>query len=87
MQGTSKRTYQQIAEELDSLGGTLNAATGADALTVDASVLAENADKMLALMSDVSRNAIFPAERAESPQAEPQADADGAAFAARLHGE
>src|SRR5580704_2558823 len=34
MQGTSKRTYQQIAEELDSLGGTLSAATGADALTV-----------------------------------------------------
>jgi zinc protease len=60
MQGTSKRTYQQIAEELDSLGGTLSAATGADALTLDASVLAENTAKMLALMSDVSRNAVFP---------------------------
>jgi zinc protease len=60
MQGTSKRTYQQIAEELDSLGGTLNAATGADALTIDASVLAENAGRMLALVSDVSRNAVFP---------------------------
>src|ERR1700733_16024424 len=35
MQGTTRRTYQQIAEELDSLGGTLNAATGADALTVE----------------------------------------------------
>jgi zinc protease len=61
MQGTSKRTYQQIAEELDSLGGSLSAATGADALTVEASVLAENSSKMLALVSDISRNAIFPA--------------------------
>ena len=60
MQGTSKRTYQQIAEELDSLGGTLTAATGADALTVEASVLAENTGRMLALISDVSRNAVFP---------------------------
>jgi len=60
MQGTSTRTYQQIAEELDGLGGTLNAATGADALTLDGSVLAENEEKMLDLISDISRNAIFP---------------------------
>ena len=61
MQGTSQRTYQQIAEELDSLGGTLSAGTGADSLIVEASVLAENAERMLTLMSDVSRNAVFPA--------------------------
>lgn len=60
MQGTSKRTYQQIAEQLDSLGGTLSANTGPDALTVEASVLAENTGKMLALVSDISRNAVFP---------------------------
>jgi zinc protease len=61
MQGTSKRTYRQIAEELDSLGGAMNAATGADALTFDVSVLTENASKMLALLADVSRNSVFPA--------------------------
>jgi zinc protease len=61
-QGTSKRTYQQIAEELDSLGGTLSAATGADALTVESSVLAENEGRMLALVSDISHGAIFPAD-------------------------
>jgi zinc protease len=60
MQGTSKLTYRQIAEDLDNLGGTLTAATGADALTVEASVLAENAARMLAIVSDISRNAIFP---------------------------
>jgi len=60
MQGTSDRTYQQIAEDLDGLGGTLTTGTGADSLTVESSVLAENAGKMLALMADVSRNAVFP---------------------------
>jgi zinc protease len=60
MQGTSKLTYQQIAEDLDNLGGTLTANTGADSLTVEASVLAENAERMLALVSDISRNAVFP---------------------------
>ena len=60
MQGTAGRTYQQIAEDLDGLGGTLTTGTGADSLTLEASVLAENAGKMLALMADVSRNAVFP---------------------------
>lgn len=60
MEGTTTRTSQQIAEELDGLGGTLAASAGADSLTMDAGVLAENALKMLALMSDVSLNAVFP---------------------------
>jgi zinc protease len=60
MQGTTSRTYKQIAEELDSLGGTLTASTGADALTVDGSVLAENTQGMLALISDIATNALFP---------------------------
>jgi zinc protease len=60
MQGTTTRTYQQIAEELDSLGGTMNAVTSADSLTIDGSVLTENAMRMMALISDVARNAVFP---------------------------
>lgn len=60
MQGTSRLTYQQIAEDLDSLGGTLNATTGADSLTVEGSVLSENAGKMLSMISDISRQPIFP---------------------------
>lgn len=60
MQGTTTRTYQLIAEELDGLGGTMNASTGADSLSINGSVLSENAVKLLALMSDVARNAIFP---------------------------
>jgi zinc protease len=62
MQGTSTRTYQRIAEQLDSLGGVLNAQTGADSLTIESSVLTENMGKMLELMSDVARNPIFPTD-------------------------
>jgi zinc protease len=59
-QGTKTRTYQQIAEELDALGAVMNATSSADALAVDGSVLTENTVKLLALISDVSRNATFP---------------------------
>jgi zinc protease len=65
MQGTSKRPYQQIAEELDSLGGVMSAATGADSLNIEASVLSENTAQVLELMADVARNAIFPAQEIE----------------------
>lgn len=59
---TPTRTYRWIAEEVDSLGGTLKASAGADALTIDASVLAENAVGMLTLISDISRNTLFPTD-------------------------
>jgi predicted Zn-dependent peptidase len=59
-QGTKTRTYQQIAEELDDMGGVMNAASGADAITIEGSVLSENAAKLLALMSDAARNSTFP---------------------------
>ena len=38
----------------------MNAASGADALTIDGSVLTENAPKLLALLADVARNPLFP---------------------------
>jgi zinc protease len=59
-QGTTRLTYQRLAEQLDSLGGTMSATTGADSLNVEASVLAENEGKVLGLMADIARNAVFP---------------------------
>jgi len=59
-QGTKTRSYQQIAEELDDMGAVLNAVAGADGITVDGSVLSENSGKLLALISDLARNATFP---------------------------
>src|SRR5262249_21290089 len=50
----------QIAEDLDAMGGAMTATTGADSLTVDGSVLAENAAQMLTMIADVTRNASFP---------------------------
>lgn len=60
LQGTATRTYQQIAEELDGMGGTMNATAGADSLTIDSGVLAESVPKVLGLLADVARNPLFP---------------------------
>jgi len=60
MQGTTRLTYQGLAQQLDSLGATMTAETGADSLGIDASVLAENESKILALMADIARDALFP---------------------------
>lgn len=62
MQGTTTRTYQQIAEELDRLGGAMNASAAPDSLTVEASVIPENTAALLTLLSDVLRNPLFPSE-------------------------
>ena len=59
-QGTKTRTYQQIAEQLDSMGASMNAASGADQVTVQGSVLSDKLPQLLELMADVSRNATFP---------------------------
>jgi zinc protease len=59
-EGTPKRSSRQIAEELASLGATLNTVVSADNMVIAASVLAENAPKLLDLVADVARNASFP---------------------------
>ncbi|HXE63921.1 MAG TPA: pitrilysin family protein [Bryobacteraceae bacterium] len=61
MQGTSTHSFQEMAEELDGLGAVMGATTGADSLNIEASGLSGNTAQILALMSDVARNAIFPA--------------------------
>jgi zinc protease len=64
-EGTKTRSARVISEETDSLGGTLGAGAGADALTVSGNALAENLTKLLALMADVTRNATFPKEEVD----------------------
>lgn len=59
-EGTATRSYQQIAEELDGMGGVMSVNASADAVTIGTSVVAENTEKILALMADVARNATFP---------------------------
>jgi zinc protease len=63
--GTSSRTAIQIAEEIDFLGGSLNAGAGDDSLTVSLSVLSKDADAGLNLLADVIRRSVFPPEEIE----------------------
>jgi len=59
-QGTKTRTYQQIAEQLDSMGASMSAASGADQIIVQGSVLSDKLPSLLELIADISRNATFP---------------------------
>lgn len=61
-EGTEKRSSEQIANEVDSLGATLEASSrfGSSYTTVTASGLAMDAGKILDLMSDVTLHPKFP---------------------------
>jgi len=59
-QGTTTRSYRDLAEELTSIGATLDGNASPDVFTIGGSVLAENTAKLLDLMSDVALNANFP---------------------------
>lgn len=63
--GTEKRTAPQIAEEMDFLGGSLDAGAGDDAFTVGLDVQAKNTDAGLEMMTDILRHPTFPAEELE----------------------
>ena len=59
-QGTKTRSFRELAEELASIGASLNGSASPDVLTIGGSVLAENTPKMLDLLADVTLNASFP---------------------------
>ena len=66
-EGTSQRTSKDIAEQVDSIGATLNSNSGFASMTstVTTSGLVENLDQTLDLFADVIRNPIFPADEVE----------------------
>ncbi|WP_227766578.1 M16 family metallopeptidase [Zhaonella formicivorans] len=57
--GTSKRTAKQIAEELETVGGSLNAFTTKEYTCYYAKVLAEHLDLAIDLLSDMFFNSTF----------------------------
>ncbi len=59
-EGTRTRTARRIAEEVGTIGGTLKADSSPDALILGASALADGLPKMLDLLADVARDAVFP---------------------------
>lgn len=63
--GTQLRTARQIAEEMDAVGGQLNAFTAKDCTCVYAKVVDENLELALDVLSDMVRNSTFDAGELE----------------------
>jgi len=63
--GTKRHTAQEIAVEIDSLGGELNAFTSRETTTFYIKVLDEYLEKGIELLSDIFLNSTFPEEDIE----------------------
>lgn len=59
-EGTKSRVSRQIAEEVNEIGGSLSASASADSLILAGSALSESTEKLIDLVADVARNAMFP---------------------------
>ncbi len=65
IKGTKNRTAEQIAEEVESLGGTISADANEDFSTLSIAVGSRHFDKALEILSDVFKNPIFPKNEIE----------------------
>ena len=63
--GTPTRTAEQIAADIEGVGGSLGASAGDDFLTVSTDVLSDHADLAFTLLGDVIRRATFPEQELE----------------------
>lgn len=63
--GTESRNAQQIAEQIDFLGATLDTSATLDRFTVSLDAMAKDSGAGLDLMADVIRHPTFPAEEIE----------------------
>ncbi len=59
-EGTKTRTSEQISEEIEFVGGGLDASAGRDYTTITLSVLKKDIDKGFELFSDILLNPVFP---------------------------
>ncbi|WP_414475055.1 M16 family metallopeptidase [Microvirga sp. M2] len=57
--GTSRRSARQIAEDIENVGGDINAATSVEYTSYTARVLGENADVALDVLGDILINSAF----------------------------
>ena len=60
--GTSSRTAQEIAQELDTLGGMSNAFTSGETTSYYATVLDDQMERLIGLMGDIFLNSLFAEE-------------------------
>lgn len=63
--GTTTRDATRIAEEIESLGGTLESGARWDASTVSVGVMSQRIDAAMAILADVVRNPTFKADEIE----------------------
>jgi len=63
--GTASRSSRQIEEDLRRMGAGLGTSAGADTSAISISGLAEFSNDLLKLVSDLARNASFPADEFE----------------------
>ncbi|HYV03458.1 MAG TPA: pitrilysin family protein, partial [Blastocatellia bacterium] len=63
-EGTTTRNSKQIAEQVDSIGASLNAGSGLSSLfsSINAQGLTDNFDQIMELFADVTLNPAFPAD-------------------------
>ena len=61
-QGTTSRSAQEIADQIDSIGGALSTGSGADLTFVSVLVMIDSFDFGLDLISDIARNPAFAPE-------------------------
>jgi predicted Zn-dependent peptidase len=59
-EGTKTRTSRQISDEIDGIGGAIDAGAGVDSLAISANAVSENLPRLLALVADVALNSTFP---------------------------
>jgi zinc protease len=65
IKGTKNRSAEQIAEEVESLGGTISAGSSEDYSTLSIAVGSKHFEKAVEILSDVFKNPIFPENEIE----------------------
>lgn len=63
--GTPTRTADQIAAEIEGVGGSIGASAGDDFFTVSTDVLSDHADLAFTVLGDVTRRATYAADEVE----------------------
>ncbi len=70
MRGTETRSFEEIYDQLESVGASLSYGSGYEITEFSAESLPEDFDHLLDLISDTLRNPTFPAEQVEQIRAE-----------------
>lgn len=65
LKGTTSRTSEQIATEIESLGGNIDSYSGNNSLGLNVEVLSSDFQAGLGLLADVTLNSVWPAQELE----------------------